>query len=117
VLRVKASILNLYVNAPSSGGAGRSRTYVSSAGQMTLLAELVDATSGQVLARVADRREANATGARRMELADRMLNEDAAREWRRAGRRRCARRSTRRVRSVRDAARPPAAHAAGARPG
>jgi len=80
VLRVKASILNLYVNAPSSGGAGRSRTYVSSAGQMTLLAELVDATSGQVLARVADRREANATGARRMELADRMLNEDAARE-------------------------------------
>ena len=80
VLRVKASILNLYVNAPSGGGAGRSRTYVSSAGQMTLMAELTDAASGQLLARVADRREANASGARRMELADRGLNEDAARE-------------------------------------
>jgi len=80
VLRVKASILNLYVNAPSAGGAGRSRTYVSSAGKMTLIAELADGASGQVLARVADRREANASGARRMELADRMMNEDAARQ-------------------------------------
>ena len=80
VLRVKASVLNLYVNAPSAGGAGRSRTYVSSAGKMTLMAELADGASGQLLARVADRREANASGARRMELADRMMNEDAARQ-------------------------------------
>ena len=81
VLRVKVSVLNLYVNAPSgSAGAGRSRTYVSSAGQMTLLAELSDAASGQMLARVADRREANGVGARGMQLADRILNEDAARE-------------------------------------
>ncbi|HSC62346.1 MAG TPA: DUF3313 family protein [Caldimonas sp.] len=82
VLRVKVSILNLYVNAPSAGPgatAGRSRTYVSSAGKMTLLAELSDSTSGQMLARVADVREANASGAGRMELADRMMNEDAAR--------------------------------------
>jgi len=80
VLRVKVSILNLYINAPSSGGAGRSKTYVSSAGQLTLLAELTDSASGQLLARVADRREANASGARRMELADRMMNEAAARQ-------------------------------------
>ena len=80
VLRVKASILNLYVNAPSGGGAGRSRTYISSAGQMTLMAELADAATGQVLARVADRREANGNGARWMELADRRVNEYAARE-------------------------------------
>jgi hypothetical protein len=80
VLRVKVSILNLYINAPSGSGAGRSRTYVSSAGQMTLLAELSDAASGQLLARVADRREANAGSARSMQLADRMLNDDAARE-------------------------------------
>jgi hypothetical protein len=79
VLRVKASILNLYVNAPDAGGAGRSRTYVSSAGEMTLLAELSDSASGQVLARVADRREANGS-ARRMQLADSMLNEDEARK-------------------------------------
>ena len=80
VLRVKVSILNLYVNAPSGSDAGRSRTYVSSAGHMTLLAELADAASGQMLARVADRREANGVGARSVQLADRMLNEDAARE-------------------------------------
>jgi hypothetical protein len=81
VLRVKASILNLYVNAPSgSSGAGRSRTYVSNAGQMTLMAELSDSASGELLARVADRREANAGSARSMQLADSMLAEDAARE-------------------------------------
>jgi Protein of unknown function (DUF3313) len=78
VLRVKASVLNVYINAPSGTGAGRSKTYVSSAGQMTLLAELSDAASGQMLARVADRREANSLA--RMERADRIENEGAARE-------------------------------------
>ncbi len=79
VLRVKASVLNVYINAPTSGtGAGRSKTYVSSAGQMTLLAELSDSASGQMLARVADRREGNSLA--RMERADRIENEGAARE-------------------------------------
>ena len=80
VLRVKAGIINLYVNAPSSAAAGRSRTYVSSAGRLTLVAELTDSASGQLLARVADRREANASSARRIELADGMMNEGAARD-------------------------------------
>ena len=78
VLRVKVSVLNVYLNAPSGTGAGRSKTYVSSAGQMTLLAELSDAASGQMLARVADRREANSVA--RLERADRIENEGAARE-------------------------------------
>ena len=79
VLRVKASILNLYVNAPSgSATSGRSRTYASSAGQMTLLAELVDSAGGQVIARVADRREANGS-IPRMQTADTILNEGEAR--------------------------------------
>jgi hypothetical protein len=43
---------------------GRSRTIVRSAGEMTLIAELTDSASGQVLARVADRREATDTGCR-----------------------------------------------------
>jgi hypothetical protein len=58
VLRVKASIVNLYVNAPDTMTAGRSRTYVVSAGEMTLIAELFDSESGAVLARVVDRQEA-----------------------------------------------------------
>ena len=78
VLRVKVSVLNVYINAPTGTGAGRSKTYVSSAGQMTLLAELSDSVSGQVLARVADRREGNSLA--RMERADRIENEGAARE-------------------------------------
>ena len=78
VLRVKASVLNVYINAPSDTGGGRSKTYVSSAGQMTLLAELADSASGQMLARVADRREGNNLA--RMERTDPFENEDAARQ-------------------------------------
>ena len=78
VLRVKVSILDLYLNAPSDSGAGRSRTYIRSAGRMTLLADLSDAASGQTLARVADHREADSIA--RTERANRLVNEDAARE-------------------------------------
>jgi Protein of unknown function (DUF3313) len=78
VLRVKASVLNVYINAPADTGAGRSKTYVSSAGQMTLLAELSDSASGQMLARVADRREGNRMA--RMERAEPGDNEGAARD-------------------------------------
>ena len=45
---------------------------------MTLLAELSDSTSGQMLARVADRREGNSMA--RMERGDRIENEGAARD-------------------------------------
>jgi Protein of unknown function (DUF3313) len=76
VLRVKASVVNLYLNAPDSGFAGRSRTVVRSAGEMTLVAELSDSASGQVLARVADKREADDS---RLQLSDSMLNEFEAR--------------------------------------
>ena len=77
VLRVKARILDLYVNAPDVG-QGRSRTLVSSAGEMTLVAELSDSASGQVLARVADRREASKGG--RMHLVNGAVNEEEARK-------------------------------------
>lgn len=58
VLRVKVNIVDLYVNAPDTESLGRSRTYTVSAGQMTLFAELFDSESGQLLARVIDKREA-----------------------------------------------------------
>ena len=57
VLRVKVAIVDLYVNAPDTEGVGMSRTYTVSAGQMTLFAELFDSESGQLLARVIDKRE------------------------------------------------------------
>jgi hypothetical protein len=76
VLRVKPRILDLYVNAPDVG-QGRSRTLVSSAGEMTLMAELSDSASGQVLARIADRRDASKQG--RMYLVNGTVNEQEAR--------------------------------------
>jgi len=77
VLRVKPRILDLYVNAPDVGQA-RARTLVSSAGEMTLVAELSDSASGQVLARVADRRDASKEG--RMYLVNGTVNEQEARK-------------------------------------
>jgi hypothetical protein len=78
VLRVKINIVNLYVSAPESDSSpGRSRTYVVSAGQMTLVAELSDSKSGDVIARVVDRREARSTG--RMSLSGGGYNQDEAR--------------------------------------
>jgi hypothetical protein len=58
VLRLKPYIANLVVNAPAplSGGAP-SHSFTMSAGEMTLLLELYDSESGQIIARVVDRRE------------------------------------------------------------
>lgn len=75
VLRVKAAVVNVYINAPDTG-MGRQRTIVSSAGEMTLIAELADGASGQVIARVADRREAPST---RMQITNGVINESEAR--------------------------------------
>ena len=77
VLRVKPRVLDLYMNAPDVGPA-RSRTLVSSAGEMTLVADLADSTSGQVLARVADQRDAGKGG--KMYLVNGKVNEEEARK-------------------------------------
>jgi hypothetical protein len=78
VLRVKINIVNLYVSAPDTGSStGRSRTYVVSAGEMTLFAELADSKSGDVLARIVDRREARSTG--RVSLSGSVYNQGEAR--------------------------------------
>lgn len=62
VLRVQANILNLYVTAPDVMTPGRSRVYTATAGEMTLLAELSDSDSGEIIARVIDRYQARSTG-------------------------------------------------------
>lgn len=57
VLIVRPSIINLDVTAPDVRRVGRTQTYTTSAGEMTLSLDLVDGTTGQVLVRVVDRRE------------------------------------------------------------
>ncbi len=62
VLRVKPAIINLYANAPDVPTAGRSRVYTVSAGEMTLVAELSDSATNEVLARLMDRYQSRNTG-------------------------------------------------------
>jgi hypothetical protein len=61
-MRVLPAIINLYINAPDTMSAGRSRTYTTEAGRMTLVMEIRDGPTGQLLARVVDARTAGGMG-------------------------------------------------------
>lgn len=78
VLEVRARIADLYVNAPDTMEAGRSYSFTMSAGEMTLVLELRDSETGQVLARAYDRREARETG--QLNWTTSVSNEADARE-------------------------------------
>ena len=62
VLRVSAAIVNLYITAPEKMSAGRSRTYTTSAGHATLVAELRDSVTGKLMARAVDSVQGRDTG-------------------------------------------------------
>jgi len=57
VLRVSTAVVNLYINAPDTMSAGRSRTYTTNAGEATLVLEVRDGPTNALLGRVIDRRE------------------------------------------------------------
>lgn len=78
VLRLKPRLVNVYLNAPDAGSTPRTRTFVSTAGEMTLMAELSDSASGQAVLRLADRREATTTGTRLGRINE-MVNEEEVR--------------------------------------
>jgi hypothetical protein len=61
-IRVSAAIVDLYINAPQTMSAGRSKTYTTEAGSMVLVMEIRDSPSGQLLARVVDRHSGSGTG-------------------------------------------------------
>lgn len=56
VMIVRPAIINLDVNAPDTMSPGRSTTFASSAGEMTLYIELYDSLSGDIIAKALDRR-------------------------------------------------------------
>lgn len=62
VLQLTVHILDLYVNAPDTMQAGRTRTYTADAGHMTLGIELRDAVTGTLMARALDRSRSTNTG-------------------------------------------------------
>jgi hypothetical protein len=77
VLRVSPAIANLYITAPDTQSSGRSRTWVASAGHMTLVAEMRDSVSGQLLARAVDTVQGRETGT--FDIANSVTNMSAAR--------------------------------------
>lgn len=56
VLLIRPAIIDLEASAPDTQSAGRSYTFVNSAGAATLFIELYDSVSGEVLARAVDRK-------------------------------------------------------------
>ncbi len=66
VLRVSTGVLNLYLNAPDTMEAGRTRTYTANAGEATLVIEVRDSSSNALLGRVLDRRATMDTGTMQM---------------------------------------------------
>ncbi|MDN3922899.1 DUF3313 family protein [Roseateles violae] len=61
-LLLRIVIANLYINAPDVGMPPRSRSYTDSAGEMTLVLEVFDSETRQVLARVVDRQVSDLNG-------------------------------------------------------
>jgi len=56
VLLIRPAIINLDVNAPDTMRAGRSTSFTSSAGEMTLYIEIYDSVTGDLIAKALDRK-------------------------------------------------------------
>jgi Protein of unknown function (DUF3313) len=85
-LLVIPAIVDLYITAPDTTTAGRSRTYTANPGRMTLVLELRDSVTGETLARVVDSQSGRSSGF--MTITNRVTNTADARlvirNWARA---------------------------------
>jgi hypothetical protein len=83
VLEIEPNIVNLFINAPDTMDAGRSRSYVLSAGEMTLALELRDSVTGTLLAQARDRKRGPEHST--LQVSNRVVNrqeaERALRSW------------------------------------
>jgi hypothetical protein len=64
VLLVHGGLIDLVVNVPPNPAPGRGGTFVASFGEATLVVEIYDSQTKEILARVADRQEAEPAGGR-----------------------------------------------------
>jgi hypothetical protein len=78
VLLIRPAIIDLDVAAPQTNSGGRSDSFTASPGVMTLVIELYDSVSNEILARAIDRRRARNVGNIRWTTAG--TNRDAARK-------------------------------------
>lgn len=63
VLSIKPGIIDLIVNVPTDRPIGRDRVWTTSTAVMTLMMELRDSETNEILARIGERREARMPGA------------------------------------------------------
>ncbi len=61
VVEIRPNIVNLYINAPDTPTAGRSRTYTMDAGSMALALQVSDSVSGTLLAVAYDKKRASSS--------------------------------------------------------
>ncbi len=78
VLLIRPAIIDLDVAAPQSSSGGRSDSFTTSPGTMTLVVELYDSVSNEILARATDRKRARNVGNLRWTTSG--TNRDAARK-------------------------------------
>lgn len=78
VLLLRPAIIDLDVTAPDVGTSARSYNFAASAGAATLFLELYDSVSGEILARVLDRKVAGESAF--MRWSNKVTNRAAARE-------------------------------------
>jgi hypothetical protein len=72
VLRVRPGVVDLYIVAPDTMTAGRSRTYTRESGSATLFLEVRDSVNGTLLGRALDARATRDTGMAQM--SNRVVN-------------------------------------------
>ena len=58
VLVLRPAIIDLNISSPAAAEAGRSKTYATSAGAMTMYLEVYDSSTNEILARTVDRKQA-----------------------------------------------------------
>jgi len=71
-LVLRPTVINLDVHAPDVQSATRTRSFTTSAGEMTLSLDIVDAATNETVARVYDRKKAHDNG--RLELTNSVTN-------------------------------------------
>jgi len=82
VLYITPNIVNLYITAPDTRSAGRSRTYTMDAGSMTLVLQVNDAVTGTLLAVALDqRRSGTSTMQWTTSVSNRAAAERMLKEW------------------------------------
>jgi hypothetical protein len=81
-LVLRPALINIQVNAPDLMSAGRSASYVESAGAMTIYLELWDSTSNTILARVIDGKvDPRLYGQRSSSVSNQAAAERMLRSW------------------------------------